>query len=150
MTNFKVGDKVLLTGSSWEIDYGPEFQTKERVIEGFQFYPGAPNIKHLGLLPVTSDDEGIRIYIWTDEEEDYSATLVEPAEDAVSPSYYRFPGGVEVKEISGHLTSFGGQALQYIARSTRLDGNNKGDVIENLQKAIQFLQWEIERVQRND
>lgn len=67
-------------------------------------------------------------------------------ETAVNPSHYDFPGGVQVKDISAHLTSFGGQALQYIARSTRLDGMNKGEQVTDLQKAIKLIEWEIERV----
>lgn len=66
----------------------------------------------------------------------------------VNPSHYAFPGGVQVKDISAHLTSFGGQALQYIARSTRLDGKNKGEQITDLQKAVKLIGWEIERLQR--
>lgn len=62
-------------------------------------------------------------------------------------SYYDFPGGVEVRQISAHLTGFGAQALQYVARSTRLDGKNKGDVVSDLTKAIDFIRWEIERLQ---
>ena len=57
--------------------------------------------------------------------------------------YYRFPGGFEVLDISRHLTSNAGQALQYIARSSRLDGNNKGDTVGDLCKAIDFLRDEI-------
>ncbi len=71
------------------------------------------------------------------------------ASNAVSPQHYQFPGGVQVSQISGHLTSFGGQALQYIARSTRLDGQNKGDAIEDLRKAIKFAEMEIERLESN-
>lgn len=67
--------------------------------------------------------------------------------DNVNPTHYKFPGGAEVKDISGHLTSFGGQALQYIARATRLDGNNKGEAVEDLKKAARFVQWEIERME---
>lgn len=62
-------------------------------------------------------------------------------------NYYAFPGGVEVKDISAHLTSFGGQALQYVARATRLDGKNKGEQVKDLTKAIDFIQWEIERLE---
>lgn len=62
------------------------------------------------------------------------------------PSHYIFPGGVEVIQLSRHLTSNGGQAIQYVARATRLDGNVKGDPIEDLEKAIVFLQDEIERL----
>lgn len=62
-------------------------------------------------------------------------------------NYYDFPGGVEVRQISAHLTGFGAQALQYVARATRLDGKNKGDVVSDLTKAIDFIRWEIERLQ---
>lgn len=62
-------------------------------------------------------------------------------------SYYDFPGGVEVRQISAHLTGFGAQALQYVARATRLDGKNKGDVVSDLTKAIDFISWEIERIE---
>lgn len=61
--------------------------------------------------------------------------------------YYDFPGGVEVRQISAHLTGFGAQAFQYVARATRLDGKNKGDVVSDLNKAIDFICWEIERIE---
>ena len=70
--------------------------------------------------------------------------------DPINPSYYQgFSNGAQVIDISEHLTSNGGQALQYIARSCRLDGNNKGDVVENLEKAKWFLDREIERVEHH-
>lgn len=67
--------------------------------------------------------------------------------DAINPTYYDFPGGVQVRDISAHLTSFGGQALQYVARATRLDGNNKGEAVKDLRKALDFIGWEIERLE---
>lgn len=60
--------------------------------------------------------------------------------------YYKFPGGFEVLDISRHLTSNSGQAVQYIARSSRLDGNNKGEVVRDLEKAIDMIADEIRRV----
>ena len=66
--------------------------------------------------------------------------------DAVDPDHYKFPGGVEVRHISAHLTSFGGQAVQYICRATRLDGRNKGNPVEDIDKAITLLQWERDRL----
>ena len=71
----------------------------------------------------------------------------ESVADAISPSVYQFPNGVEVRDISAHLTSFGGQAVQYVCRSTRLDGVVKGKPVEDLKKAIQLLEWEIERLE---
>lgn len=59
--------------------------------------------------------------------------------------YYKF-GKVQVLDISRHLTSNAGQAVQYIARSCRLDGNNKGEVEADLRKAIDFLKDELRRV----
>ena len=59
--------------------------------------------------------------------------------------YYKF-GKVEVLDISRHLTSNAGQAVQYIARSSRLDGNNNGDTVGDLCKAIDFLRDEIGRL----
>ena len=59
--------------------------------------------------------------------------------------YYKF-GDVQVIDISRHLTSNAWQALQYIARSSRLDGNNKGDTVGDLCKAVDFLRDEIGRL----
>lgn len=95
-------------------------------------------IRKLDLYSSEEQEAWIRYFEEADE--------IEVATD-VNPSHYDFPGGVQVKDISAHLTSFGGQALQYIARSTRLDGMNKGDQVTDLQKAIKLIEWEIERVQ---
>lgn len=67
--------------------------------------------------------------------------------DPVDPKHYQFPSGVEVRQISGYLTGFGSQALQYVARATRMDDGNKGDRIEDLRKSIKFIEWEIERLE---
>lgn len=67
--------------------------------------------------------------------------------DPVDPKHYQFPSGVEVRQISGYLTGFGAQALQYVARATRMDDSNKGDRIEDLRKSIKFIEWEIERLE---
>lgn len=71
----------------------------------------------------------------------------EAENNQLSPNVYQFPNGVEVKDISAHLTSFGGQAVQYIARATRLDGVVKGLPIQDLYKAIELLKWEAERME---
>lgn len=67
-------------------------------------------------------------------------------DDPVSPSHYQgFSNGAEVIDITENLNSNGGQAVQYIARSTRLDGRNKGNPIEDLKKAAFFIQRELAR-----
>lgn len=74
---------------------------------------------------------------------------LEPLPEKLTPeptaSYYDFPDGHSVRHISAHLSSFGGQVVQYVARSTRLDGRNKGDVVRDLKAARDLLDWEIER-----
>ena len=66
--------------------------------------------------------------------------------DPVNPNHYKFPSGAELVDITEWLTSNGGQAVQYIARSTRLDGQNKGEQVEDLKKSLFFIQREIERL----
>ena len=63
------------------------------------------------------------------------------------PPYYVMPDGVtQVADVSRHLSSNGGQAVQYIARATRLDGTFKGDCVGDLLKAMDMLADEIERI----
>lgn len=60
------------------------------------------------------------------------------------PSHYTWhPSGVECHEISGAFSSFCGQAIQYIWRH-----QHKGTPIEDLRKAIHFLELEAERLER--
>ena len=60
--------------------------------------------------------------------------------------YYEFPGGIQAIDIARHLTGNASHAVCYIARSCRLDGNNKGEVEADLRKAIDFLEDELRRV----
>ena len=66
-----------------------------------------------------------------------------------APSYYRMPSGIEVKEIARYLSSNGGQAVQYIARATRIDGEVKGEPIRDLEKARDMIDDEIKRLKEN-
>lgn len=174
MIEFKVGDKVRLTGQGWGDDDSParggivEIAGYGEDVHAPYFRDGGDNwyvwedgdwdaelvdteaIKELGVDPV---EEGDRVKPVVELSPESLKMLADAARvniespDAIDPNYYKFPGGVEVRQISAHLTGFGAQALQYIARSTRLDGNNKGDQIENLRKSIRFIEWEIERLE---
>lgn len=56
--------------------------------------------------------------------------------------HYKFPNRAEAIDITRYLSSNGGQAVQYVARSTRMDGNNKGnlrDRLKDLEKARDFI-----------
>lgn len=61
-------------------------------------------------------------------------------------SYYKFPNGVEVLDITRYLSGNGAQIVQYVARSTRMDGNNKGELVSDLRKAIHLINDEINRI----
>lgn len=87
----------------------------------------------------------------------YMRAKAEDAEDIVAarqarkepgriPNYYLMPNGVEVKEIARYLVSNGGQAVQYIARATRIDGIIKGNPISDLEKARDMIDDEINRL----
>lgn len=116
---FKVGDKVVTNSKAPAHDEGVVFEVTGIGTGGY----------------LKGDPDGYGIW----------PQFVEPYEEP--NSYYDFPGGVEVRQISAHLTGFGAQALQYVARATRLDGKNKGDVVSDLTKAIDFIRWEIERIE---
>lgn len=136
--DIKVGDRVRLTGKNWEADFG----------KGFASFPRTITEIHGGYPYFDAGAYG-KCAILKSGSVDYSVTRVdEDAEEACHDNpYYVFPNGVEVRQISQYLTSFGGQSLQYIARATRLDGNNKGDVLGDLKKARDFIDWEIARVE---
>lgn len=68
----------------------------------------------------------------------------------VDPDHYKFPGGAEVIHISQWLTANAAQALQYVARSSRIDGRNKGDASEDIRKAITFLEFELKRLEESE
>lgn len=66
--------------------------------------------------------------------------------DPVNPDHYKFSDGVELISITENLTGNGAQAVQYIARATRIDGHNKGNIREDLEKARWFIDRELKRL----
>lgn len=139
MSKFKVGDKVIRTGASIAF---------EGIIRGNE-YTVQSEQNGFGCQKIVLSENGLGY----DADKFELAPVGNPDDsevgDAISPGYYQFPNGVWVRQISSYLSSNGGQAVQYIARSTRLDGNNKGEPVENLRKAIKFLEWEIERLEES-
>ena len=62
------------------------------------------------------------------------------------PTHYTsHPSGVEVIQITEHMNFCLGNAIKYILRS-----EHKGRQIEDLKKAIWYLNREIERLERSD
>lgn len=134
MSEFKIGDWVRLTGSNWTGGKKP-MAGEERQIEWFTYGD-----------PCFQDEYGFK---WSVADQGWEAELIEAGPegaDAVDPGHYKFPGGAEVIHISQWLTANSSQALQYIARSSRIDGKNKGDASEDIKKAIAFLEFELKRL----
>jgi hypothetical protein len=64
--------------------------------------------------------------------------------DSVShPSHYFHPSGIEAIQITRYETFLRGNILKYVLRAPY-----KNDELEDLRKAMQYLQWEIERVEK--
>lgn len=59
------------------------------------------------------------------------------------PNHYAHPSGIEVIEITRYESFLRGNILKYILRAPY-----KNDELEDLKKAMQYLQWEIERVEK--
>ena len=129
MTQFKAGDRVRFVRNGDEgivQDLASHFG-QDSVLVGWADGPEWVDVELVELV----EDQPNRPYY---------------KQDAVDPDHYKFPGGAEVIHISQWLTANAGQALQYIARSSRIDGKNKGNAVEDIQKAIKFLTFELERL----
>ena len=63
--------------------------------------------------------------------------------DPVNPDHYQeHPTGVECIDIAEHFNFNRGSAMKYIWRAGK-----KGDTITDLKKAIQYLEFEINRIE---
>lgn len=66
--------------------------------------------------------------------------------DNINPGHYQgFSNGAQVIDITENLTFNTGSALKYLARAGRTDGQNKGQQVEDLRKALWYIEREIER-----
>jgi hypothetical protein len=60
--------------------------------------------------------------------------------DSINPDHYKWIKGVECYEVTSHFNFNLGNAIKYIWRC-----NYKGSKVEDLKKAIWYLQKEIEK-----
>lgn len=67
-------------------------------------------------------------------------TMSDPVKN---PSHYFHPSGIEVIEITRYESFLRGNIIKYVLRAPY-----KGHEIQDLKKAAQYLQWEIERLER--
>ena len=138
MTKFKVGDRVRPINGTFKWVEGGGVVVPLEKEDGFA---------------QAGEDTAVRWdeYDYGDDPGNYhyakSSNLEPLAEaDPTSPDHYKFGSGAEVLDISQWLTSNAAQALQYIARSSRIDGKNKGDTVEDLRKAKVFIEFELKRL----
>ena len=59
------------------------------------------------------------------------------------PNHYFHPSGIEVIDITRYESFLRGNILKYVLRAPY-----KGHELQDLKKAAQYLQWEIERIER--
>ena len=66
--------------------------------------------------------------------------------DNINPKHYRgMSNGAEVIDIAENVTYNAGNAIKYLARACRIDGDIKDNPAEDLLKARWYINREIER-----
>lgn len=68
-----------------------------------------------------------------------SLSLFSPVQ---SPAHYDLPGGIQVIDLIRNESFLRGNLLKYVFRAP-----HKGNELEDLKKAAEYLKWEIERVE---
>ena len=130
MTEFKVGDKVRIK----DTHPLPSYHGRTFVIEEIR------EVKQkLASVPFYATGAGFECGVLFKFLEHVS----NPVEH---PNYYVMPDGNETVGITNWLNSAGAQAVQYIVRSTRIDGVVKDNPIQDIDKAIYWLNIERERL----
>ena len=67
--------------------------------------------------------------------------------DNINPKHYRgMSNGAEVIDIAENVTYNAGNAIKYLARACRIDGDIKSNPAEDLLKARWYINREIERM----
>ena len=68
---------------------------------------------------------------------------VTPQIDAINPPHYReHPSGVECIQVAEHMSFCIGNAVKYLWRAGK-----KGDAVQDLRKAVWYLEREIKRLE---
>lgn len=79
---------------------------------------------------------------------DHTDHMHVPINDPVNPNHYQgFSNGAEVIDITENLTFSAGNAVKYLSRAGRIDGQNKGAILEDLRKAAWYVAREIDRIE---
>lgn len=124
------GEALSVLGPNGEMYKGWEIEIVERADEEYDVFDDP-------YFEDAYDDEDVYLY-------EYDDVIQAEVEDVVAhPSHYTsHPSGIETIEITKHESFLRGNVLKYVLRAPY-----KGRELEDLQKAAQYLQWEIERVE---
>ncbi|MFJ9900273.1 DUF3310 domain-containing protein [Streptomyces sp. NPDC091280] len=131
--NFEVGDIVIIWNPG--TPYTKQFKDHRAVIteihEG-EAFPYGVTFKNGYTLGFTA-------------EEITPALETENASDPVNhPAHYTWLPGIEVIDITQHFSFVIGNALKYLMRA-----GHKGDAVEDLKKALWYIQFELKRLESN-
>ena len=66
-----------------------------------------------------------------------------PSDSVTSPGHYTWIPGIECKDVVKHFNFNLGNVIKYVWRA-----GQKGDAIEDLRKARQYLDFELRRLER--
>ncbi|MFF5433442.1 DUF3310 domain-containing protein [Streptomyces griseofuscus] len=130
---FKAGDKVQILSGPWSGCTGEVITTGSAVTLP---YPYGVRFR---------DPKGqSRQQAFAESELEAQIT----SDNVNNPSHYTWlPGGLEVIDLTEHLMSNRGNVVKYVCRAGR---KNPDAELEDLQKALWYLQREISRVEKTE
>ncbi|MER5441148.1 DUF3310 domain-containing protein [Streptomyces sp. NPDC002790] len=171
MAKYKIGDKVQVRTVSGQMAtwlYGERIGTVENVYEGGP-YPYEVTFKNVGALCFTADElrpapeqnpgrrmltetKGLALGVDSQEAQKvmkaalFADQKVDCGNDGVRhPSHYTsHPSGIECIEITKHMSFTLGSAIKYLWRA-----GLKGDAIQDLEKAREYIDIEIQRLKES-
>lgn len=92
-----------------------------------------------GVTPVRNLEKVLRVHV----SDLIHAEVLEKSSEAVTkPAHYDLPGGIQVIDLIRGESFLRGNLLKYVFRAP-----HKGNELEDLKKAAEYLKWEIERVE---
>ncbi|MFJ5882653.1 DUF3310 domain-containing protein [Kitasatospora cineracea] len=136
---FAVGDKVVVASA---FDEGLSPAT--RMYKGMKGEVEEVRPEYVPYPYSVKLESGARLAFAWDELVKQVEPVTEPNEDAVDhPSHYNWlPGGLEVIDITRHLNFVRGNAVKYLLRA-----DHKGQRLEDLRKALWYINYEIRELE---
>lgn len=123
-----VGQRIRLTGTEWAETYErSEVTIGNRTPEGLYEFSHDPGSE----WDLSEPDDNLFGWEFVD------------ADPVNSPTHYQHPSGIEVIDITRHESFLRGNVIKYVLRAPY-----KGNEIEDIKKALKYLTWELERLEK--